>query len=448
MKTNNPAALNEQGRRQNQEDSIFPAKDIATTDTRTFIVCDGMGGHSHGEVASAAVCEAFAKALAGVAPETFDEAAFNRALDSAFDTLDARDTSEYGSRMGTTLAFLHLSDREALIAHIGDSRVYHLRTEGGEARIVYRTSDHSLVNELLNAGVITPEEARIHPKRNVITRAMQPREEHRPKADIHRTGDVRAGDWFFLCSDGVLESVEDETLLEIVAASDDAASKIEAIRRFCADGSRDNFSAWLVPIAEGISGTDSLDASTDAATTDPPALATVTDPPISQVPAAKTTASPVRKKKPEHRAPKSRYGWLWIFLLVAAICVAVWFLALRKPTETSEPRATEKPQREQRTPAHPEHKPIQSIQPAEPVTEPEATPAEQPADTLTPGKTIHADREMETKATTAAAAAGKIKETISNPKREKPANSDSVKTSTPSDNSTSQETGTAELDNE
>lgn len=348
MKIDKPQALNEQGRRQNQEDSIFPAKGAATSETRTFIVCDGMGGHSHGEVASAAVCESFAASLAAIPPEAFDEAAFNQALDSAYDALDARDSPEHASRMGTTLALLHLSDCEAFLAHIGDSRIYHLRTSKGKARIVHRTSDHSLVNELLVAGVITPEEARVHPKKNVITRAMQPHEESRPRADIYRTSDVRAGDWFFICSDGVTESLDEETLLAIIAAPGaaspgDAATRIEAIRKICAADSRDNFSAWLVPVAEGIGkgSTDVIadrvggadpdespadDASGSAAIT--PETAAVTDPPI---PFALRTAAPhPSESKPARR--KWGLGLLIAILLVAAIGVAVWFFMGNMPT--------------------------------------------------------------------------------------------------------------------
>ncbi len=333
MKTNKPYALNEQGKRQNQEDTVFPAKDAATTDTCFFLVCDGMGGHSHGEVASATVCESFAESLKDTSPEAFDEAAFNRALAYAYDELDRKETSEYGNRMGTTLTFLHLNGCEAFLAHIGDSRIYHLRTSNGKAEIVYKTSDHSLVNELLNAGIITPEEAHNHPKKNVITRAMQPHEEHRPKADVHCTTDVRAGDWFFMCSDGVTESLSDDRLLEIIAEESSPEAKIEAISELCAAYSRDNFSAYLIPVAEGIPDiaegiTDTAGGMTKASDESTESAA-ITDPPLRT--ARPATVQPVQRRKSRHRTQKSGLRWWWLILLAAVIAIVgcIYFFYLK-----------------------------------------------------------------------------------------------------------------------
>lgn len=88
--------------------------------------------------------------------------------------------------MGTTLTFLCLHTNGATVAHIGDSRVYQLRpaSKKSPARIVFRTQDHSLVNDLVKIGEITEEEAKHHPQKNVITRAMQPCQEHRAKQTL------------------------------------------------------------------------------------------------------------------------------------------------------------------------------------------------------------------------------------------------------------------------
>lgn len=155
--------------------------------------------------------------------------------------------------MGTTLAFLHISNRQALMAHIGDSRIYHLRkNDNCQVRIIYKSSDHSLVNELLQSGVITEEEAETHPKKNVITRAMQPNQEKRCPAAIHITRDVAAGDRFFLCTDGVSESISDTQLCDIVAKNMNDEAMINVICQQCQGRSRDNFSAYLVSVTEGI----------------------------------------------------------------------------------------------------------------------------------------------------------------------------------------------------
>lgn len=272
MQTGKPHALNEQGGRSNNEDSIFPPKNQADETTRFFLVCDGMGGHENGEVASSSVCESFAAFLEKVAPDDFNEEVFNRALDFAFDGLDKKDHSHpTAKKMGTTLVFLHLNNKQALMAHIGDSRIYHLRKNGqGEVDIVYKSSDHSLVNELLKAGIITEEEAACHPKKNVITRVLQPHPEKRCKADIHIEPDLRAGDRFFLCSDGVLENLTDKQLCSMAAEQTDDEALINAIRTLCEGHSRDNFSAWLVSVTEGIQSTGIEQAKGEAGDTFPP----------------------------------------------------------------------------------------------------------------------------------------------------------------------------------
>ena len=252
MKLGMPYALNEIGGRSNQEDSIFPVKGEANESTRLFLVCDGMGGHENGEVASGLVCSTFGKLLANVDHEGFTVEMFLDALNEAYDALDREDPDPQSMRkMGTTLTFLHLNDHEVVVAHMGDSRVYHVRPSEQNA-IIYQSSDHSLVNELVRAEIITPEEALTHPRRNVITRAMQPKLDPRHKADVRTFNDVLAGDYFFLCSDGVLESVSNDALVEILRREVADVEKIEAVKALCAASSRDNFSAYLVPVVEGL----------------------------------------------------------------------------------------------------------------------------------------------------------------------------------------------------
>jgi protein phosphatase len=249
IRINKPSALNEQGGGSNQEDSIYPRKGEASVNDRFFLVCDGIGGLQNGEVASATVCESFAEVLCDSDTITYED--FNSALAYAFACLDAADTAAEGERrMGTTLTFVCLHSGGAFMAHIGDSRIYHLRRQGKTAEILYKSRDHSLVNDLLRAEIITAEEAVNHPQKNIVTRAMQPHQDKPAKAEIHETADVRAGDYFFLCTDGVIECVSDALLCEIIAREGDADSKISAIRKACDGISHDNFSAYLIPIAE------------------------------------------------------------------------------------------------------------------------------------------------------------------------------------------------------
>ncbi len=242
--------------RPHQEDSLFPAHGEATGADRLFILCDGMGGHDAGEVASATVCEAMSKSILSAIPDpegAFPEDAFHKAMDDAFLALNAKDDGTSQKRMGTTMTMLKLHNAGGFIAHIGDSRVYHIRPgkTAEDTRILFRTEDHSLVNELVRAGELTPEEARHSRRRNVITRAMQPHTE-RSKADIHRTADIRPGDYFYLCSDGMLENMEDGQLCYFFSheAGDDQ-HKVQSLLRATQEN-RDNHSAILVHILDVI----------------------------------------------------------------------------------------------------------------------------------------------------------------------------------------------------
>ena len=255
------------GKRSNQEDAIFPKIGNATENDRLFIVCDGMGGHESGEVASNSVCQSISSYLQDVNPDTFSTEDFKKALESAYDNLDALDKdSDNPRKMGTTLTFLYLGNNSVIIAHIGDSRVYQLRRhKKGTVSIVHRTEDHSLVNDLIKAEIITEEEAKTHPRRNVITRAIQPNLE-RCKATIFETKDVRNDDYFFLCSDGVLESIDDRILIRILESNASNEDKIEEIKKRCSENSKDNNSAYLIQIKEGLPIVSSIESSNEPTT--------------------------------------------------------------------------------------------------------------------------------------------------------------------------------------
>ena len=267
MKIFQPQAMYQIGKRSNQEDAIFPKLGNATENDRLFIVCDGMGGHESGEVASNSVCQSISSYLQDVNPDTFSTEDFKKALESAYDNLDALDKdSDNPRKMGTTLTFLYLGNNSVIIAHIGDSRVYQLRRhKKGTVSIVHRTEDHSLVNDLIKAEIITEEEAKTHPRRNVITRAIQPNLE-RCKATIFETKDVKNDDYFFLCSDGVLESIDDRILIRILESNASNEDKIEEIKKRCSENSKDNNSAYLIQIKEGLPIVSSIESSNEPTT--------------------------------------------------------------------------------------------------------------------------------------------------------------------------------------
>lgn len=242
-----PLCFSEIGKKDNQEDYIYPSAKDVNAQNRFFILCDGMGGHESGEVASATVCESLGQHLKEHQPkdDVMTPELFKQALDYAYNELDKKDSG--GQRkMGTTMTCLYFHKKGYLVAHIGDSRIYHVRPNTG---IVYQSSDHSLVNDLLRAGELTEKEAINFPQKNVITRAMMPNLERRHKADIYSFADIKQGDYFFLCCDGVLEQLTNDRLCEIL--SDKKLSdnqKLDAIKQVCDGKTKDNYTCYLVPI--------------------------------------------------------------------------------------------------------------------------------------------------------------------------------------------------------
>ena len=246
----------EQGPRPKQEDSIFPEHGQAKDTDRLFIVCDGMGGHSAGEVASSTVCETMRESVFTHCPNSegaFTDEDFAVALNEAFLALDAKDNGAE-KKMGTTLTFLKLHADGCTIAHIGDSRVYHIRPGKNveDTQILFQTTDHSLINDLIKIGELTPEEAKYSKQKNVITRAMQPNMSRRPKADLYHSSDIQPGDYFMLCSDGILEQMEDDNIKFIFSEkAGDANNKVGMLIK-ATEQNHDNHSAVLVQIIDVI----------------------------------------------------------------------------------------------------------------------------------------------------------------------------------------------------
>lgn len=251
-----PLSFSEIGLKDNQEDFLWPLPNAVTVDDRVFLMCDGMGGHDNGELASKTAATALGKYLTShPSPDGIvTKAMFEQALAYGYDELDKVDNGAV-KKMGTTMTCLVLHRGGALVAHIGDSRVYHIRPsladEHGRSGIIYQSADHSLVNDLLRSGEITEEEAADFPQKNVITRAMQPHLERRYKADILNIDDVQAGDYFFLCCDGVLEQLTNDTLGNILKNQTlDDNAKINAIKKVCDGKTHDNYTCWLIPVLD------------------------------------------------------------------------------------------------------------------------------------------------------------------------------------------------------
>lgn len=245
-----PLCFSALGQKPNQEDALFPEMGTATSHSRVFLVCDGMGGHEHGEVASRCVAETIGRCTASNPPATTGEMKllFDEALQQAFDRLNELDRTDSVRKMGTTLTFLALCSDGVLVAHIGDSRVYQFRPGKG---VVFQTRDHSLVNDLIAAGELSEEEARTFPQRNVITRAVQPHQDYPAKAAYNVLDDIRPGDVFFLCCDGVLEQLDNNDLEGLLLSNRSLEERLQAVEKECRERqTHDNNTAYLLEVTE------------------------------------------------------------------------------------------------------------------------------------------------------------------------------------------------------
>ena len=172
-----------------------------------FVVADGMGGAQAGEVASKIAVESFHAGLPdGSLPEQ-GLAAHALAANARIHALSRENAEQAG--MGTTLTAVYVGEQEVAIAHVGDSRAYCLR----DGELLRLTDDHSLVDELIREGRLTPEEAEDHPQRSIITRALGP--EETVEVDT-RSFRARAGDIYLLCSDGLTSMVPEARLAEVL----------------------------------------------------------------------------------------------------------------------------------------------------------------------------------------------------------------------------------------
>jgi protein phosphatase len=228
--------------RQGNEDNFF-----AEADERrgVFVVADGMGGHAAGEVASEMAVQIIARHLLALTSAVDDGAntlvakAMQDANRAIFDRMLA-ETDKQG--MGTTASVMVLSDKGYLIGQIGDSRVYLLR-DGGLTQI---TKDHSYVQEQVDAGLLTPEQARYHPYSNVITRCVGASDQ--VEADIY-SGEARVGDVFLLASDGLTGMVDDRRLQALLLARSGPGRIVDSlIAEANGRGGLDNITAIVIQV--------------------------------------------------------------------------------------------------------------------------------------------------------------------------------------------------------
>ena len=236
-------------RKENQDtyalDTLFPPEVIVA------VVCDGMGGVSGGRLASGIAVETFMEELRTQAREDMtlsqlreaEAYCVHRANDAVYRRAQ-EDMTYHG--MGTTLVSAIASPGHAVVCNVGDSRAYLIEGE----RIARVTRDHSVVENLIEAGDITPEQARTHPNRNLITRALGP--DKTIVCDAFEV-ELNEGSSLLLCTDGLTAIAEDEEILAVVRAEEDGAKALEQLLALAISrGAPDNVTAVLIRNEKGV----------------------------------------------------------------------------------------------------------------------------------------------------------------------------------------------------
>ncbi|MBR5467609.1 MAG: Stp1/IreP family PP2C-type Ser/Thr phosphatase [Firmicutes bacterium] len=226
--------------RKNNEDSIYvgnenlPVKNI-------FIVADGMGGHNAGEVASGHAIEKFVEYVKdNYDSENILDVLLEGVIAANKAVYDEAVSTEHENGMGTTFTCACIENEKLYAVHVGDSRIYILKDE----KLQQITNDHSFVMEMVKQGRITLEEARVHPKRNIITRAVGTEETIDVDTVIKDFGE---NDVVLICSDGLSGMICDDEIEKIIKENEDVNQCIEKlIDRANENGGKDNISAIII----------------------------------------------------------------------------------------------------------------------------------------------------------------------------------------------------------
>ncbi len=243
MKTAN---LTDRGRRRpTNEDSVRTCEDLSF-----FMIADGVGGNRSGEIASQSALDALEKFIRHNPPEWLGsrEEIFRyfRAAVTYVNQfiIKLSEVKPQYAGMATTLAFAYIRDDELYVANVGDSRVY--LAHGDMMQQI--TDDHTYVNDLVKMGAITKDEAHLHARKNVITRAIGANANNEPDCF---SVPLEKGDRVLLCSDGLYDEVDDETMLKVLTASDDMSGCAEKLVAMANEnGGNDNISVICVDLED------------------------------------------------------------------------------------------------------------------------------------------------------------------------------------------------------
>ena len=225
-------------------------QDSAYTSSRLLAVADGMGGHAHGEVASAVAINAVAEVDASLEGVDLHDVDLLSALGTAMDTAarritDVADSDPALRGTGTTLVALLVDGTRVGVGHVGDSRAYLLR----DGELHQLTHDHTLVQSLIDEGRLTADEAVGHPRRSVLVRTLQ---EGSPAEPDLFTVEGRVGDRFLVCSDGVTAVLDDDEIHEVLADVVEPADVVDRLIALANEGGGpDNITCVVADVVDG-----------------------------------------------------------------------------------------------------------------------------------------------------------------------------------------------------
>ena len=226
-------------KRKVNQDYIYTSEEPVGNLPNVFIVADGMGGHNAGDYASKVTVETMLAEMQS-SFEKNPTLIFRRAIEEANEVIRRRAGEDKKLEgMGTTVVAATISNQMMYFANVGDSRLY-LINQG----IQQLTKDHSLVEEMVRLGGIKPEEAKHHPDKNIITRAVGAEDKVEP--DFF-TVELQEGEIVLMCSDGLTNMLEDEEIRMIISGARDLVEKAESLVEAAnANGGRDNISVILI----------------------------------------------------------------------------------------------------------------------------------------------------------------------------------------------------------
>ena len=293
-----------------------------------FAVADGMGGAQAGEVASHLAVEVLEQGLPG-GDGSVEERLRARVREANARIMASAQADDARAGMGTTLTVAYVGEDDLTVAHVGDSRLYRLR-DGTFERL---TDDHSLVEELVRQGKLTPEEADEHPQRSIITRALGA--EEGVEADSH-TWAGRDGDVYLICSDGLTSMIPEAHVAQILAEAPSLANAGRMLIDAANDaGGRDNITVVLFRLEEIAAGAPvpqetaehravahEPEPATVAAGAAAPATATVTAPVARKQPRPARRGAPARRRR---RRPRVPVGPILVLFLVACVLLGAYY---------------------------------------------------------------------------------------------------------------------------